>query len=171
MGATLAHLCVIDCNLTRRERTFCHCSIDYAGTDPIEKSWRVFPRSEFKVIGWEPTDRVVRIVTVPSVFQPRGLWFTEVPPDPNTESSDIKIECLDNTFDTTDGSLRVEISQIEITTGESSEIFLWDKFRDVGLSPHPGPEPHPESQEPSETQPVSQEPSGAIAPVESEKVV
>jgi hypothetical protein len=61
MGATLAHLCVVEYDLTTMTAREFRCSIDFAGSDPLEKADNQFPITN--------THKVVRTIHIPLVME------------------------------------------------------------------------------------------------------
>ena len=72
MGATLAHLYVLDVNITKKRNCLASCSIDFSLADPIDKANRVFPFSEIATKWkWDfDTDSWFRVVWIPLIMQP-----------------------------------------------------------------------------------------------------
>ena len=69
MGASLAHLVVMDFNLDTKQCVGQHCSIDVAAANPETKAATHCPIAEsIKVANWSDTARIVRLIQVPLVL-------------------------------------------------------------------------------------------------------
>ncbi len=91
MGATLAYLCAIYINITRKEKFLYHTSIDVAVAEPNQKLDTLLPLADVcKYTDWkESEEEIIRIVWVPMIYQPMIRRLSEasssapdLPPSP-----------------------------------------------------------------------------------------
>jgi hypothetical protein len=84
MGAGLAHLLIINCNINKKELHGLHVPFDYTQTDPQVKADAVLPYSKLlNETHWSKEDTIVRIINVPKVMQPHGFILSEHDKDLN----------------------------------------------------------------------------------------
>src|SRR5947209_20123809 len=96
MGASLAHLCIINCNITKKEMVGMHASIDISITNPIERAKDLNSRE--KVLAktkWDKNDLIIQLVTVPCCRDPVGYLLDEE----KINDYDINISCSQNDLD------------------------------------------------------------------------
>lgn len=118
MGLTLGRLIIFDYNITKNDDESIYISsgsIDFAKKDPVEKANEEVPYDALlEQSKWNKEDLVVRIVTVPCVFEPQGFVH-------NNDHYKVTLECEDNNLS------KISIKKVYIFDENTNETKVFEK--------------------------------------------